>query len=56
MTDSTFNMAKSRIGERGVVEIMGEIGYYQTAAMILNMDRYPLPDRVAPELKSGGYI
>ena len=34
-----------------VVEMMGAIGYYQTAAMFLNIDRYPLPDGVAPELK-----
>jgi 4-carboxymuconolactone decarboxylase len=45
MTDATFNMAKTKVGERGVVEIMGEIGYYQTAAMLLNVDRYPLPNR-----------
>jgi 4-carboxymuconolactone decarboxylase len=51
MTDATFSTAKNRLGERGVVEIMGEIGYYQTAAMLLNMDRYPSPDRIALELK-----
>ena len=50
-TDATFNIAKRQIGERGVVEIMGEIGYYQTAAMLLNVDRYPLPNGIAPELK-----
>jgi 4-carboxymuconolactone decarboxylase len=51
MTDATFNMAKRQLGERNVVEMMGAIGYYQTAAMLLNIDRYPLPDGVAPELK-----
>ena len=45
MTDVTFNVAKAQVGERGVVEIMGEMGYYQTAAMLLNVDRYPLPGR-----------
>ena len=34
-----------------MVEIMGEIGYYQTVAMLLNVDRYPLPSGIAPELK-----
>src|SRR5262245_24656417 len=38
MTDATFNVSKRQLGERGVVEIMGEIGYYQTAAMLLNVD------------------
>jgi 4-carboxymuconolactone decarboxylase len=51
MTDVTFNEAKSRLGERNVVEIMGEIGYYQTAAMLLNVDRYPLPGRTGTGLK-----
>jgi len=51
MSDATFNAIKQQLGERGVVEIMGVIGYYQTVAMLLNTDRYPLPDGVAPELK-----
>jgi hypothetical protein len=51
MTDATFNMARMQVGERGVVEILGEIGYYQTAAMLLNVDRYPLPNRIGPGLK-----
>jgi 4-carboxymuconolactone decarboxylase len=51
MSDATFNAAKLQLGERSVVEIMGVIGYYQTIAMLLNTDRYPLPESVAPELK-----
>jgi len=51
MSDVTFNAAKQQLGERGVVEVMGIIGYYQTVSMLLNTDRYPLPDGVAPELK-----
>jgi hypothetical protein len=26
------------------------IGYYQLVSMVLNVDRYPLPDGVKPEL------
>jgi 4-carboxymuconolactone decarboxylase len=51
MTDATFNTAKRQLGELAVVELMGAIGYYQTAAMLLNTDRYPVPDGIAPELK-----
>jgi 4-carboxymuconolactone decarboxylase len=51
MSDATFNAAKQQLGERGVVEIMGVIGYYQTVSMLLNTDRYPPPDGVTPELK-----
>jgi 4-carboxymuconolactone decarboxylase len=51
MSDATFNAAKQQLGERGVVEVMGIMGYSQTVAMLLNTDRYPMPDSVAPELK-----
>ena len=51
MSDATFNATKQQLGERGAVEIMGMMGYYHTVAMLLNIDRYPLPDGVAPELK-----
>jgi 4-carboxymuconolactone decarboxylase len=51
MSDATFNALKQRVGERGVVEIMGLMGYYQTEAMLLNTDRYPWIAGVAPELK-----
>jgi 4-carboxymuconolactone decarboxylase len=52
VSDVTFNAARQQLGERGVVEVMGIIGYYQTVSMLLNTDRYPLPDGVAPELKA----
>lgn len=51
MSDATFNAAKQQLGERGVVEVMGVVGYYQTVSMLVNVDRYPLPDGIAPELK-----
>ncbi len=49
--DTTFDAAKQQLGERGVVEVMGVIGYYQTVALLTNVDRYPLPDGVAGEIK-----
>jgi hypothetical protein len=33
-----------------VVDLIGVIGYYQLVSMILNVDRYPLPDGAKPEL------
>jgi 4-carboxymuconolactone decarboxylase len=51
VTDATFNLAKQQLGERGVVEVMGVIGYYQTVSLLTNVDRYPLPDGVASEIK-----
>jgi len=49
--DATFNAAKQRLGERGLVELMGLIGYYQIISMIADIDRYPLPNGARPELR-----
>jgi len=51
VSDRTFQAAKARFGERGVVDLIGVMGYYQFVSMLLNADRYPLPDGVKPELK-----
>jgi 4-carboxymuconolactone decarboxylase len=51
VSDTTFRAAKDKFGERGVVDLIGVSGYYQLVSMLLNVDRYPLPDGVKPELK-----
>lgn len=51
VSDATFAAAKNAVGERGVVDMMAVMGYYQMVAMMLNVDRYPMPAGVAPELK-----
>jgi len=51
VSDATFQAAKDKFGERGVVDLIGVTGYYQVVSMLLNVDRYPLPDGVQPELK-----
>ena len=50
VSDATFQAAAKAFGERGVVDLVGVIGYYQLVSSILNVDRYPLPDGVKPEL------
>lgn len=52
VSDATFNAAKESLGERGVVDLIGVVGYYQLVSMLMNVDRYPLPDNAEPELKS----
>jgi 4-carboxymuconolactone decarboxylase len=52
--DATFNAAKGRMGERGVVDSIGVVGYYQLVSMLLNVDGYPPPDDAKPELKPLG--
>ena len=49
--DATFQAAKDKFGERGVVDLIGVVGYYNMVSMFLNVDRYPLPQGVKPELK-----
>jgi len=48
--DATFRAVASAFGERGVVDLIAVTGYYQLVSMILNVDRYPLPEGVKPEL------
>ena len=50
-SDATFAAAKAAFGEKGVVDLMGVMSWYQMVSMLLNVDRYPLPDGVTPELK-----
>ncbi len=52
VSDATFNAAKDRFGERGVVDLIGLIGYYHTVSMLLNVDRYPLPEGAKPPLEA----
>jgi 4-carboxymuconolactone decarboxylase len=51
VSDDTFAAAKAAFGEQGVTEIMFTLGYYSMVAMMLNVDEYPMPEGVQPELK-----
>jgi 4-carboxymuconolactone decarboxylase len=51
VSDATFGAAKNLLGERGVVELIDVMGWYGTVSMLLNVDRYPLPEGSKPELK-----
>ena len=51
VSDAAFNTAKAAFGERGVVDLIGVMGWYHTVSMLLNTDRYPVPDGTQPELK-----
>jgi 4-carboxymuconolactone decarboxylase len=51
VSDATFEAAIDKFGERGVVELTALVGFYNLASLILNVDRYPLPEGVRPELR-----
>ena len=51
VTDGVFKAVKDKFGERGVVDLIGVMGYYQLVSMLLNVDRYPLAAGAKPELQ-----
>ena len=51
VSDATFAAARHALGERGMVDLMALMGYYQMIAMMLNVDRHPLPAGVSAELR-----
>lgn len=50
VSDAAFDAARRAFGEQGAIELVGLVGYYSLVAMVLNVDRYPLPEGVAPPL------
>src|SRR3984893_3006908 len=51
VTDATFKAARDKYGEKGVVDMIGLSGWYGLVSMLLNVDRYPLPQDVQPGLR-----
>lgn len=43
VSDATFSAAVKLLGERGVMDLVAVMGYYDLVSMVLNVDRYPLP-------------
>ena len=41
--DATFAGVKDRFGDKGVLDLIALIGNYTTVALILNVDRHPIP-------------
>jgi len=50
VSDASFKAVVNKFGERGAVDLTGVMGYYCFVSMMLNIDRYPLPDGQKPEL------
>jgi 4-carboxymuconolactone decarboxylase len=44
VSDATFQAARTLLGEQGVMDLLGLMGYYDLVSMTLNTDRYPLPE------------
>jgi 4-carboxymuconolactone decarboxylase len=50
VSDSTYAKAVAKLGEPGVIDTLGLMGYYTMLAMVLNTSRTP-PDKGAPTLE-----
>jgi 4-carboxymuconolactone decarboxylase len=44
VTDDAFDGIKSRFGEKGVIDLVGVVGYYCLVSFVLNIDRFPMPE------------
>lgn len=50
-SDANYQPAISRFGERGVMDLVGAVGYYSLVSMVLNTAQVPLPSGETPPLK-----
>ncbi len=50
VSDATFQSTKEKMGEKGIVDLIGLVSFYQMASLMMNVDRYPLDAGTKPEL------
>jgi 4-carboxymuconolactone decarboxylase len=50
VSDTTYAKAIAKVGEQGVIDVLGITGYYTMLAMVMNTTRTPLADGVKPPL------
>ena len=51
VSDARYGAAMDRFGERGIMDLVGGVGYYSLVSMVLNVAQVPLPDGETPPLK-----
>ncbi|MEX1022892.1 MAG: carboxymuconolactone decarboxylase family protein [Dehalococcoidia bacterium] len=54
VSDGTYRQAVDALGERGVVEVVGIVGYYGLVSMTLNIFEVSVPEGVEPPLPEPG--
>jgi 4-carboxymuconolactone decarboxylase len=50
VSDATYKAALEKFGENGIMDLIGCAGYYTLVAMVLNVDRTPIPGDGKPPL------
>ena len=43
VSDAHYKAVADKFGERGVMDLIGTVGYFTVVAMVLNTDKYPAP-------------
>ncbi len=51
VTDARYDAVRTKFGERGVMDLVGALGYYSLVSMVLNVAEVPLPPGEAAPLK-----
>ena len=51
VSNGAFKAVADRFGDQGVIDLIAASGYYSIVSMVLNVDRYPLPEGEQPPLK-----
>jgi 4-carboxymuconolactone decarboxylase len=51
VSDGPYGAVLDRFGERGVMDLVGAVGYYSLVSMVLNVAQVPLPEGEEPPLK-----
>jgi 4-carboxymuconolactone decarboxylase len=51
VSDGPYQAVIDRFGERGVMDLVGAVGYYSLVSMVLNVAQVPLPEGEQPPLK-----
>jgi 4-carboxymuconolactone decarboxylase len=51
VSDGRYRAALDRFGERGIMDLVGAVGYYSLVSMVLNVAQVPLPEGETPPLK-----
>ena len=51
VSDTTYRRAVQKLGEQGVIDLLGVVGYYNFLAIVMNATRTGMPQGVAEPLK-----
>ena len=51
VSDATFQATREKLGEKGIVDLIGLVSFYQTVSLMMNVDRYPLTSAQKTELQ-----